>query len=249
MSTRTRALAIAWSVLLLEMTAGCSSLERHLLFLPTHDSRANGLDPWAHSGSVIGYSRTVPQPKNVWLMFHGNAGQAAGRTYAIPSFSEGDSVFIMEYPGYGNRGGVPSREAFDAAAREAYLLLRESYPGVPVCVVGESIGTGPACTLAKLARPPDKIVLIVPFDMLSLVARDHLPSVLVGLLLSDNWDNIQALRDYRGPVDIFGAERDTVIPVRHARALAAAHPASRFTLIEGGHNDWSGPGKVQIRNP
>lgn len=230
-------------------TIGCSSIARNLLFYPSHFTETNGLAPWTRNGSTIGYSRTVDSPKNVWLMLHGNAGQAASRAYAIPSFSAGDSVFIMEYPGYGSRPGVPSKSAFNLAAKEAYLILRESYPGIPVCVAGESIGSGPASTLAGLPQPPDKFVLIVPFEKLSLVARDHFPAILVSLLLRDDWDNIGALSGYGGPVEIYGAEADTVIPVAHAKTLAAAIPSSKFTLIEGGHNDWSHQGRVLIRNP
>ncbi len=248
MKTRSKAAIAALSALVVAM-AGCSSIGRSLLFLPTHNSYASGLEPWTHEGSVLGYSRVVARPRNVWLMLHGNAGQASGRSYALPSFSGEDSVFIMEYPGYGGRAGKPSREAFDAAAREAYLLLRETYPGTPVCVAGESIGTGPACSLAGLAQPPDKLVLVVAFDRLSLVAREHVPAILVSFLLRDDWDNAAALGSYRGPVEIYGALDDTVIPVRHAKSLAAAVPSSRFTLIEGGHNDWSQPGRVRIRNP
>lgn len=249
MSPGTLAAAVASSALLLLMTAGCTSIERSLLFLPSHDTGTNGLTPWTHNGTLIGYSRTVGPPRNVWLMLHGNAGQAAHRGYAIQSFSPEDSVFILEYPGYGGRGGTPSREAFDQAAREAYLFLREGYPSTPVCVFGESIGSGPASTLAALSRPPDKIVLVVPFDRLSLVAKDHLPALLVSMIMRDDWDNIDALRLYKGPVDIFGAVDDTVVPVEHAKALAAALPWSKFTLIAGGHNDWSLAGKVQVRNP
>lgn len=231
------------------MLGGCASAERALLFHPTHDPEGGGLAHWEHAGTQIGYARLVEAPRSVWLLLHGNAGQASGRAYALPSFSSADSVFIMEYPGYGSRPGTPSREAFDQAARQAYLLLRERFPGVPVCVAGESIGTGPASYLATLERPPDKIVLIVPFDRLNLVAAEHFPAFLVGLLLSDNWDNIASLSKYRGPVDIFGAESDEVIPVAHARALSQAVRGSRFHLIEGGHNTWSAPGRVEIRNP
>ncbi len=226
-----------------------SPIERKLLFYPTHHPHNNSLTPWVKNGGIIGYSRTIESPKNVWLMLHGNAGQASDRLYAVPCFSSEDSVFILEYPGYGNRKGIPSKETFNRAAQEAYLFLRKTYPQLPVCVVAESIGSGPAASLANLPQKPDKLVLIVPFDRLSSVGADHFPSILVYLILRSDWDNIKALSSYKGPIDIFGAEADTIIPVRHAKALAAALPTSKLTIIEGGHNDWSFDGQVKIRNP
>lgn len=227
---------------------GRSSLERRFLFYPTHRAPDSGLAPWTWNGQIIGYVREVPSPKNIWLMLHGNAGQASDRSYALPSFSPDDSVYILEYPGYGNRQGTPTRGSLDRAAQEAYYLLRLSYPRLPICVVSESIGSGPASMLATLSQPPDKFVLIVPFDKLSLVAEDHFPSFLVRLLLTDNWDNAEALSHYQGPVEVFGAESDTIIPVRHAKALAAAIPRSRLAIIPGGHNDWSLGARVRITN-
>ncbi len=117
-----------------------------------------------------------------------------------------------------------------------------------MCVVSESIGSGPAAFLTGLNHPPDKLVLIVPFDKLSLVAEDHFPSFLVRLLLTDNWDNVRALSNYKGPVEIIGAESDTIIPVKHAKALAAGVPGSKLKIISGGHNDWSHKGRAAIRN-
>jgi len=224
-------------------------IERKLLFYPTHRPSDNSLTPWIKNGEIIGYSRTLASPKNVWLMLHGNAGQASDRLYAMSSFSNEDSVFILEYPGYGNRKGIPSKETFDRAAKEAYLLLRETYPHIPVCVVAESIGSGPASSLASLSHTPDKFVLIVPFDRLSSVAHDHFPSFLVSLLLRDNWDNVEAFSHYKGPVELFGAESDRIIPVKHAKALAAAIPSSKLVIIDGDHNEWSYEGRVKIRNP
>jgi pimeloyl-ACP methyl ester carboxylesterase len=226
---------------------GCSSIERMFLFYPTHRTHDNDLTPWIRSGEVIGYAREVASPRNVWLMLHGNGGQASDRLYALPNFSTEDSVFILEYPGYGQREGVPSKESFNKAAQEAYLFLRETHPHIPVCVAAESIGSGPAASLASLESKPDKFVFIVPFDNLSSVAEDHFCSFLVRLLLRSNWDNATALSDFRGPVEIFGAEADTIIPVKHARALAAAIPGSKLTIVEGGHNDWSCEDRVKIR--
>lgn len=241
-------LVIVGAILAL-LTVSGRSLERKLLFYPTHLPADGILTPWHNDGQLIGYTHIVESPKNVWLMLHGNGGQAADRTYALPCFSVQDSVYILEYPGYGNREGAPSTKIFNQAAEEGYRLLRATFPHIPVCVLGESIGSGPASLLTGLGRPPDKVVLVVPFDKLSLVAKDHFPSLLVGLLLTNDWDNAQALANYKGPVEIFGAAGDDIIPVKHAIALAAAIPGAKFILIDGGHNDWSHQSQVKIRNP
>lgn len=236
------------TIVLLSM-AGCSPIERRLLFYPTHNPHNNSLTPWIKDGQIIGYSRQIESPKNVWLMLHGNGGQSSDRIYALPSFSENDSVFILEYPGYGNREGVPSKKSFNMAAKEAYVLLRDLNPNIPVCVAAESIGSGPALSLTDIDKKPDKFVLVVPFDKISSVAKEHFPSVFVWMTLRSNWNNIEALSRYNGPIDIFGAEADEVIPVNHAKALAASYPGAKLVIIRGGHNDWSYEGKVQIRNP
>ena len=220
-----------------------------LLYHPTHDADPrSALRPWVDHGAVIGYARVVPRPATIWLMTHGNAGQAADRDYVLPSLSPTDSLYVLEYPGYGARPGKPSRTSFDAAARSAYRILRAEHSDVPVCVIGESIGSGPACALGSEPRPPDRIVLIVPFDTLVSVAKDHFPWLPVRWLLRDRWDNIRALSQYHGPVEIFGARDDRVIPVSHARHLAACVPTAHFHLIPGGHNDWASGGAVRIRN-
>jgi uncharacterized protein len=70
----------------------------------------------------------------------------------------------------------------------------------------------------------------------------------VRLALRSDWDNVAALANYEGPVDVFGAAEDSVIPVRHARILAAAVPQANLVIIEGGHNDWSSDCRVKIRS-
>lgn len=242
-------LAILLLVGLVAMILVAAAWQRHLLYFPTHHDRNNGLTEWRREGPVIGFAREVGHPRNVWLMMHGNGGQASDRAYAIPSFSASDSVYILEYPGYGQRPGGPSRESIDAAAKKAYRLLRARYAATPVCVVGESLGTGPACVLAKEDPPPDKIVLIAPFDKLHRVGSHHYPFLPVRLLLSDDWDNTEALKGYRGRVEIFGIADDRIIPMKFAKALADTVPGALFREVEGGHNDWATPGKVTIRNP
>lgn len=246
---RKLAIILLASALILLGHAGCSAVRRKVLFFPTHHTQNNGLMPWKSDGQVIGFVRRVSEPRNIWLMLHGNGGQAADRVYALPCFSAHDAVFILEYPGYGQRKGKPSRTSLDAAAREAYRLLRNAFPTNPVCVAGESIGTGPACMLATQAQPPDKIVLVVPFDTLASVAANHAPYLPVGLILGSTWDNIRALSAYQGPVEVFGALEDQVIKIEHARKLANAVPSGKFHTIPGGHNEWATSDRVEIRNP
>src|SRR5688572_495880 len=249
LGSKIRSVLIAAAVVILLLMIGCSTIERRLLFYPTHHNADNGLRRWTHNGEVIGFVKDVPSPRTVWLLLHGNGGQAADRTYALSKFSPDDSVYIMEYPGYGERGGVPGKDSFNGASKEAYLLLRQAFPNTPVCVAAESIGSGPACFLATLEKPPDKLVLVAPFERLSAVARDHFPGFIVKAILTHDWDNIAALSSYKGPVQIYAAGSDTLIRADHARALAASLTNTTFTLIEGGHNDWSDSDQVKFRYP
>jgi len=243
------AILIIGAAVIVLLVVSCSSLERSLLFYPSHHEPGEAMARWEIDSRLVGFARTVDSPKNIWLMLHGNGGQAEHRQYALPRFSPTDSVYILEYPGYGIREGRPSVKSFNQAAEEGYRFLRSKYPHLPVCVAAESIGSGPASFLASSERPPDKVVLVVPFDQLSKVAKDHYPGFLVGMLLSDDWNNVAALSKYQGPVEIYGAKFDTIIPVTHAQALAAALPQARFTLINCGHNDWSEQPEVNFRNP
>lgn len=227
---------------------GCQAIQRKVLFYPSNHANANGFARWVHEGSTIGYAREVASPANVWLFLHGNGGQAADRAYAMHAFDERDAVYILEYPGYGERAGKPSRRAFDEAAREGYAALRARFPGKPICILGESLGSGPASVLSRETPAPDKIVLVVPFDDIKSVARDHVRYLPVGLILAGTWDNVDALRGYTGPIDVYGAEKDEVIAVSHARALAKSLPQAKFHLLPGNHG-WANQRDVAFRNP
>ena len=105
-------------------------------------------------------------------------------------------------------------------------------------MLGESLGSGPAAQLARAPVQPRQIVLVVPFDRLVDVAQEKFRYVPVGLLMLDRWDNLAALKDYTGRLDIYGGTNDPVIPVQHARTLAAALPTAHYHEFPGGH-DWA----------
>ncbi len=228
-------------------------LQRRLLYLPTHDSSTRGTyiagwAPWMVGGEYYGFCRQVPAPKTVWFMMHGNGGEAADRAYILRLLDPGDALYALEYPGYGSRAGRPSRTSIDAAALAGYRALVAAFPDRPICLIGESLGSGPACVLASQIPLPAKIVLAVPFDTLTSVAAEQMPWVPARLLLLDRWNNLDALWGYRGKLEIYGAIDDRIIPYEHAKKLAAAFPSATFTALSGGHNDWAGHRAVQIRN-
>jgi len=242
-----KGMALYGVVLLL---AGC--LQRKLLYFPTHRELSypapeRDMQAWMVDGKAIGVCREVENPQRVWLMFHGNGGQAAHREYVLPLIHETDSLYVLEYPGYGTREGKPSEWAFNEAARDAYTEIRRMYSETEVCILGESLGSGPACHITGMEPPPDRLVLVVPFDRLKDVAQDKFPIFPVGLIMVDRWDNIEALADYQGRIDIYAGRDDKVIPPRHARNLADLKEGSTYHEFDAGHNDWAHPAYVDLK--
>jgi hypothetical protein len=221
---------------------GC--VQRRLLFFPSHDQNAPleaayfGMTRWEMGGEYAGYARLVGNPRKIWLVLHGNGGEAAQRGYVMGHLGAADAVYVLEYPGYGSRSGTASRETFDAAALRAYEWLVRTYGAGKISVLGESLGSGPACALAHAPTPPRQIVLVVPFDVLTDVAQEKFSFVPVKLLMRDRWNNVDALRGFKGKVDIFGAASDNVIPVQHARRLAQQVPGAVYHEFSGDHG-WS----------
>src|SRR5262249_40423007 len=74
--------------------------QRSMLFFPSHDAQPTQLAPWSDGHATIGYCREASNARTIWLMMHGNAGQAAGRDYVLRRMSSQDSLYVLEYPGY-----------------------------------------------------------------------------------------------------------------------------------------------------
>jgi len=221
-------------------------LESTFLYFPTHTANTSRLTKWKINGALVGYARIVENPRAIWLICHGNGGQASHRQYIVDLLPADTSVHVLEYPGYGLRPGKPSMASINAAAQSAYADLRTRHPGLPIGVLGESLGSGPASFLCSLPAPPDRAVLMMPFDNLLSVAKKHISWLPVGLLMRDKWDNVKSLSSYQGRIDIFGAVNDTIIPVTHARALAKTIPHARYIELPCGHNDWSHQPQARI---
>jgi fermentation-respiration switch protein FrsA (DUF1100 family) len=152
----------------------------------------------------------------------------------------GVSVLLVEYPGYGRSTGTPSEASLTAALTKAYdwALTR---PGVdPARVVGwgRSLGGGAISALAR-ERTLAALVLESTFTSVRSMAQAFgVPAFLV----RDPLDNLSVIESFPGPVLVVHGERDDMIPVAHARALAAAARSARLVVVTGcGHNDCPQP--------
>jgi pimeloyl-ACP methyl ester carboxylesterase len=241
-------------VLLAALVFFVSRLQRNMLYSPSAELpsqaslSAENLTFWPASTDYRGIVNTFPAKttKGTIVVFHGNAGTAADRSYYVSSLAPlGFRVVLAEYPGYGGRRGKPGEETFVRDAKETLRLVSETFGG-PLYVLGESLGCGVAAAAAKesLVRI-DGMILITPWDTLLSVAGEKLPWLPVRLLMRDTYDTVGNLRGYRGRVAVVGAARDEVIPVGHAeslfRSLAEGPQPRKMYVIRGaGHNDWPG---------
>jgi hypothetical protein len=175
------------------------------------------------------------------VVFHGNAGTAADRAYYVKALSSiGYRVILAEYPGYGQRGGQLGEKSFVDDAQATIRLIFEKY-GEPLFLLGESLGCGVAAGAAKdPSLRIDGILLITPWDTLLAVAKSMFPWFPVGLIMTDKYDSIENLKSFQGRIAVVGAERDDILPIRHAHALYQSLTGKKkmWTLKGAGHNDW-----------
>lgn len=246
-----RAALLVWLILV----AFVALSQRSMIYFPTNESTASlrqaaaaqGMEPWTDAqGGVIGYRLPPPpgdpRPRASAIIFHGNAGHAAhrgGYARVLQESATGHAltVHILEYPGYGDRPGQPSQDAFLAAAAAAMVTIP---PDQPLVLVGESIGTGVACaTAAKFPERTTGLLLLTPFDSLASVAQHHYPLLPVRWILRDKYPSAEWLRSYHGPVAIMLAAHDTIVPAAFGQKLHDSYNGPKQIIRTEGadHND------------
>ncbi len=206
------------------------AFQRKLLYLPVVRSpatvdqmaRVKGMARWTNSsGQCIGMKRiyTNQPATGCVLMMYGNASSAIGcSVYAdvIQQVAPLD-FYVLEYPGYEDRPGAPSRESLLAAGKEALQSLGTNQP---IYLVGESLGTGVASFLA--GEFPEKIsglMLLSPYHRLADVAQSHYPLLPARWILQDDFWSENYLHNYHGLVGVMIDGQDEVVPATFGHRL------------------------------
>lgn len=251
MSTRLLWILLALLVVLGGVVLAAWLAQRRLLYFPERAGRESaeararrlGLEPWVNGGELIGW-RTRPSggARGRLVVLHGNAGSALDRTYFAEAFRAAApgrplDVYLVEYPGYGPRGGSPTQERLVAAARQAIAQVRRDGPG-PILLAGESLG-GAVAALAAAAEPSavDGLLLVTPLASVPAVARRHYPA-LPEAFYRDPYRADLALPRYRGPVAFLVAGEDEVVFADLCRDLHDRYPGPKRMWEDpgAGHN-------------
>jgi acylglycerol lipase len=220
----------------------------------------------AQDGAILGLSSWVPQddaPKSVIVALHGMNDYARAFELAGPFWAErGIATYAYDARGFGRspeRGIWGGQELMLGDLRTAVGVARAKHPGVPVTLVGESMGA--ATILAALGddNPPqiDRVVLIAPAVWgwsnlplaykVSLWLTAHTPvslrplnpprAVVRKITASDNIPMLQRLG--RDPNMLFATRLDAVYGLVNMmeRAFKSARKVPPHTLVLYGSKD------------
>src|SRR5688572_18189717 len=129
--------AVAWIVL---CGAGCFA-QRRMLYFPSRQQNPlpAGFEAWpSPDGKETWGYRRLAGKRECLFFFHGNGGNASGWAHAVEEFP-GD-IFVLEYPGYGQRPGSPTERSIKEAALKGFEAEAGRYANI--VLAGQSLGGG-----------------------------------------------------------------------------------------------------------
>jgi fermentation-respiration switch protein FrsA (DUF1100 family) len=176
------------------------------------------------------------------LLCHGNAGNLSHRGWCVAGWQQqmDQSVFIVDYPGYGRSAGKPSEAGCYAAADAAcdWLVQEQKTPPENIILLGESLGCAVAVDLAS-RRPCRALVLLSPFTSIPDMAQKQFPFLPARWLVRNRFNNLEKIGKCAQPVFIAHGDADGLVPYSQGQRLFAAAGEPKFFLTMKGcdHND------------
>eukprot|EP01062_Namystynia_karyoxenos_P044994 TRINITY_DN33315_c0_g1_i4.p2 TRINITY_DN33315_c0_g1~~TRINITY_DN33315_c0_g1_i4.p2 ORF type:complete len:269 (+),score=64.97 TRINITY_DN33315_c0_g1_i4:70-876(+) len=212
---------------------GSRELQQHpgLVWLTTSQGRRI---PALH----IRYQLAQQQQPLTLLVTHGNSEHL--RKMERLSVQTRCDVFAVEYEGYGLAEGSPSEAATyaDAAAGLDYLTRDCGIPLSAIVLFGRSLGSGPACELAR-QHPCDIGGVVLQSPMKSALQTSCLCPCAPVCPCLDLYRNAAKLPLVQRPVFIIHGTEDRVVPFSHGRGLHALcrRPHPPLWVPNAGHNN------------
>ncbi len=215
--------------------------ERELLMTP-EDVGLSYQDVYFHTDDEVrlhGWYIPNQGGDRVLLFFHGNGGNISHRVENLKLLHAlGLNIFIFDYRGYGQSGGVASEKGTyrDAEAALSYLTSAKGVSLGQVVLFGRSLGGAVAIDLACRHSFPG-IILESTFTSFADLLRPFVPSVAEAI--KGKFNSLRKIGQISAPLLFFHGNRDELVAYGNGKELfAAANEPKEFYTIEGaGHND------------
>lgn len=172
------------------------------------------------------------------VYYHSNTGSACNSSFFKQLFDELNLSYIfVEYAGYANDSRIPSKKLILQDIRNVNEFMKSSDYS-ELIYSGYSLGTGPASYHSTLTKP-DKILMISPYSSIADLAKLRNTKYPVSIILKEDYDNIEYLKDYDNKVMIMHGSEDTRIPIEFSKKLYdTLSSEKKFVEIKGAeHGD------------
>ena len=230
-------------------------LEDRFIFRPKRVGHPAGLGTDVQVKTVDGLALHARYALRAYAYFnvlylHGSRGNLATRPSAMRwlCFSNAN-VLGLDYRGYGKSEGKPSEAGLCRDAQAAYDWLAARALPSSIVVVGEGLGAGPACELAR-TRNVGALVLISAFTRLTELAAARYPFAPTRWLVRSQFDNLSKVCAVTAPKLFIHSRADERVPFEMSERLyaAAAEPKSALWLDRVRHDElWGDYGETLAR--
>ena len=211
--------------------------QRSLMYFPRPNANRLGLASITVDvpGATVSVLTHETPGDDALIYFGGNAEDVSlDMPDLAPRFA--GSIYLLNYPGYGDSGGRPSERSLLDASFALFDRVHATHP--KVLVIGRSLGSGVAVRLAA-ARPVARLVLVTPFASFADPAAAAYPYLPVRWLLRDRFESWRYAPQITALTRILAAERDEIIPRASTERLRDAFRpgvATYVVLPDVGHN-------------
>ena len=230
------------------------SLQGRLIFGRT--TRIRPLQPGPHAGAYRVESHRLERPDGAVLegwssrpvdgelgavvLYFGGRNENVVWAPDMASFNPRHAIYAFNYRGFGNSTGRASerRAKADAQAIRDFVAARET--AANFAIVGRSLGTAVALSLAREARP-DRLVLMSPFESIPAVVRTRRLGWLAAALMTQRFACAELADSHAGRTLVLLAETDASVPHEHSRRLCARMPHAPELHVVGGATHQSLP--------
>jgi len=247
--TSSRPPAIRWLIKLISL--GCFLLvsgwvlEQRMIFVPWQEWAT----PAPAGAQVVEFENDQGQSLSatwfpadrsspVILLCHGNGGNISHR-FSFATFwqSQGYSVLLFDYRGFGKSEGFPTESGIISDSRHALGMARQLSEG-SIIVYGRSLGSVPACVLA-VEEDVQGLILDSPLLDGPSIANAMMPVKGLGQLMRYRLDNSGRIASITCPLLIIHGDADQLVPHQQGERLhqLAPQPKRLVTVPGGRHND------------